>query len=86
MVDFSPDALRARFAELTDEFDALNAPLLALKAERDEKYADLTVAEVQAYDEKIRAANDPRLYEIEMERAAIARALNGKTSVPAADE
>jgi hypothetical protein len=45
MVDFSPDALRARFAELTDEFDALNAPLLALKAERDEKYADLTVAE-----------------------------------------
>lgn len=75
-MDFSPEKLRARFAELTKQYDA--SPIHKLKAERDAKADKLTRAQLVKYDEKIRAANKG-LYEIEMERAAIARALGGKT-------
>ena len=52
---------------------------LPLKTGRGSGYARHKGAEVAAYDTKIRAANKPRLFEIEMERGVIARALNGKT-------
>jgi hypothetical protein len=69
-----PVAARARFAELTKEFEEL-------KAERDAKDDKLTRSQMRAYDDKIRKAN-VGLYEIEMERAALSRALGGKTSEP----
>jgi len=72
--DFSPAALRKRYAEVTAEFDKKNEPLLKLKAERDGKKGTLTAGEAADYDKKIRKANEG-LYEIEMERAALARAL-----------
>lgn len=76
-MDFSPEKLRARFAELTAKYEA--NPVHKLKSERDAKAEKLTRTEFVKYDERIRAANKG-LYEIEMERAAIARALGGRTS------
>jgi hypothetical protein len=75
-MDLSPDKLRKRFAELTKKYEA--SPRHKLMAERDSKADKLTRAEFVKYDDKIKAANKG-LYEIEMERAMIARALGGKT-------
>ncbi len=77
-LDFSPENLRKRWAELTAEYEKKAAPRDKLMAERDAKIAKLTDAEQRAYAAKIKKANEG-LYEIEMERAAIARALGGKT-------
>lgn len=73
-LDFSPDALRRRYREVTEEFDRHNAPLLKLKADRDALGDKITAAEAAKFDAKIRKANEG-LYELEMERAALARAL-----------
>lgn len=77
-MDFSPDKLRARFAELTKKYETRAGPRDKLMAERDAKAAKLTRAQFVEYDKKITAANKG-IYEIEMERAAVARALGGKT-------
>lgn len=78
-MDFSPDKLRARFAELTKQYEAKDAKRAPLQAERDKKFDSLTPAKLRDFDKRIKAANKG-MYEIEMERAAIARALGGKTS------
>jgi hypothetical protein len=78
-MDFSPDKLRKRFAELTKRYEAKAGPRDKIMAERDGKADKLTRAQFVTYDKKITAANKG-IYEIEMERAAIARALGGKTS------
>lgn len=78
-MDFSPDKLRARFAELTKQYNAMDAKRAPLQQERDKKHASLTTKQLQVYDDKIRKANKG-MYEVEMERAMIARALGGKTS------
>lgn len=75
-MDFSPDKLRARFAELTKQYEA--SPIHKLKAERDKSFAKLNQAQRDDFDKRIRKANEG-LYEIEQERAVIARALGGKT-------
>ena len=77
-MDFSPAKLRARFAELAKQYEAKAAPRDKLRAERDARHAKLTQAELAKYDDKIRKANEG-LFDIEMERAAVARALGGKT-------
>lgn len=85
MTDFSPEALRARWAELTAERAALDAGLDPLRAELDALAggtAPLTLAEAWAREPALRGeieALQDRLYPIEQERAAIARALGGKT-------
>lgn len=83
-MDFSPKALRKRFAELTDEFEPKAEKRDAIKRERDEYVEKGTVSlkKLAEYDKKIIAANKG-LYDLEMERAAVARALGGKTAEPA---
>lgn len=79
-MDFSPDKLRARFAELTKKYDAGDAKRTALQHERDGKIAKgLPPAEERAYAVKIKKLH-AELAPIEEERAAISRALGGKTS------
>lgn len=77
----SPPDARAKFKALTEEFDKKFAPLVKLKEERDKKADKLTRSEFAEYDNRIRKANEG-LYEIEMERAAVARALGGRTAEP----
>jgi chromosome segregation ATPase len=84
-MDFSPDKLRARFHELTGERARFDAKLDPLREERDgilRGDTKLTVkkanARRQALDEKIEKLQQ-ELTPIENERAALARALGGKT-------
>lgn len=77
-MDFSPDKLRARFAELTRKYEAQDAKRAPIQQARD-KYMETHGRKLADFDDRIRKAN-AGLYEIEMERAAIARALGGKTS------
>jgi hypothetical protein len=81
-MDFSPEKLRKRFKELTDKFEPKAEARDAIKRERDAKGDGLTAKQAAAYDAKIRKANEG-LYELEMERAAISRALGGRTAEPA---
>jgi vacuolar-type H+-ATPase subunit D/Vma8 len=81
MMDFDPKKLRKRFAELTEKHDAIRAKSDPLRAKYDTLVQDNRKAEDEAAK---RVSNAERgLYEIEMERATIARALGGKTSEPA---
>lgn len=84
-IDFSPEALRARFEELTAANEAITADLQPLRDE----LADLTagdtklsvrnaIARERAIREQIKAFQE-QLFPIEMERAACARALGGRT-------
>lgn len=77
-MDFSPEKLRARFAALTKQYEAKDAKRAPLQAKRD-KYMETHGAKLADFDKQIIAANKG-MYEIEMERAAIARALGGKTA------
>jgi 50S ribosomal subunit-associated GTPase HflX len=77
-MDFSPDKLRARFAELTKKYDAGDKKRTALQLERDGKGDKLTEAQRRAYAEKIRKLH-AELAPIEQERGMISRALGGKT-------
>jgi nucleoside phosphorylase len=89
MVDFSPPTLRKRFRELTKKYDAIEAKLDPLRAELNDTVAgkgNISVIQATAREATLR----PRIRKlqeeaapIEMERAAIARALGGKTSEPA---
>jgi predicted nucleic acid-binding Zn-ribbon protein len=81
MMDFDPKKLRARFAELTEKHDAIRAKADPLR----ERYDALVQGNRKAEDaaaKRVKNAEDG-LYEIEMERAAIARALGGRTAEPA---
>lgn len=82
--DLSPEALRKAFKELSDKFEPRAEKRDALKRERDAKAeaGTLTVKQSQDYDAKIRKANEG-LYDLEMQRAVVARALGGKTGEPA---
>lgn len=84
-MDFSPEALRAHWQKLTAKADAYHAKRDPLNAELDALVSgdtDLSVkaaqkreAEIRAEIKKLQAAHFP----IENERAAVARALGGKT-------
>ena len=96
-MDFSPDAIRARFQELTAEHDALQLELQPLRDELDALAApgsgpgagadpDLSVRAAKAREAEIRPQIkelQSRLFPIEQERACCARALGGKTGQPA---
>lgn len=77
-MDFSPETLRARFHELTAQHDEIRAKSDPLRAKRDalsQKHA----LEEKALNDRIKEV-EAGLFEIEQERAALARALGGKTS------
>ena len=76
-MDFHPDKMRKRFQELTDKYDKAMEKIDPLQQKLSElvgKYAK----EEQSLREQIKKAREG-LYENEMERAALARALGGKT-------
>lgn len=77
-MDFSPDKMRKRFAELTTQYDRLDAKRTALQLERDGKVDTRPEKEIRAYAPKIKKLH-AEIAPIEEERALISRALNGKT-------
>ena len=85
-MDFSPDTLRKQFAKLTKQSDALEAKLQPMRNELNDVVAgkgNITVMQASKREAdlrpKIRKLQE-ELAPIEMERAAIARALGGKTA------
>lgn len=79
-LQFDPASLRARFAELTAQHDAIHAQADPLRAERDAilQQAEAIKATAAPLTEQIRAIEAP-LHEVAMERASLAQFLNGKT-------
>lgn len=79
-MDFSPETLRKRFAELTKKYEAVDADRTKLQHERDRKVAKgIPAKDERAYADKIKKLH-AKAAPIEEERAMIARALGGKTS------
>jgi seryl-tRNA synthetase len=84
-MDFSPEALRAHWEKLTEKADAYHAKrdplneelgkLVAGDTKLSVKAAQKREAEIRDQIKKLQAAHFP----IENERAAVARALGGKT-------
>lgn len=88
MMDFSPDTLRSHFADLTGQREKIDAKLVPLREELDKLAAgdtDLSVKKAQARERQVReqiVKLQGELAPIEQERAAVARALGGKTGTP----
>jgi hypothetical protein len=78
------NAMRARFAELVKQRDAIHAKTDPLQAQRAKIRSEATKAEADLAD-KIKAAQSG-LAEINDEIAMISRALKGKTAVPVTAE
>ena len=76
-MDFDPKKLRARFAKLTKDHDAIEKRAAPLRKAYDVLCQENRKAEDAAAD-KIKRTTEG-LFDIEQERAAIARALGGKT-------
>lgn len=76
-MDLKPENLRARFAELGEQRDAMLVASGPLREQRD-AIAQTAQAQIVGLDSQIRAAEDG-LFDIDQERALIARALGGKT-------
>lgn len=74
---FTEDAMRARFAELTQAREAILAISTPLRQSRDAAVNAARDAET-AMNAEIKAA-EAGLFEIDMERGALARALKGQT-------
>lgn len=90
-MDFSPETIRARFADLTAESAKLDTKRVPLQDELAALVAgdtDLTVKKAREREAAVRAKiieiND-QLFPIEQERALCARALGGKTGEPASE-
>lgn len=88
MLDLSPDALRKHFAVLTRKRETIDTKLDPLRAELDSLVAGdtkLSVKGAQKREAEVRkqiVELQAKLFPIENERAATARALGGKTSEP----
>jgi hypothetical protein len=80
-MDLTPEALRARFAELGDQRSAMLVVSSPLRDQRDTIAHDSQVR-IAALDNQIEAA-EAGLFDLDQERALIARALGGKTGEPA---
>jgi len=79
-MDFTPDKMRARFAELEKKLKKHVDDLQPTRDKRDKLSAQNAV-EIDKLGKQIRDAQQP-MVDIEMEMAALARALGGKTSAP----
>jgi hypothetical protein len=79
-MDFSPDRMRARFAEITKLTADKRAKAGPLREERD-AFVQGNAAKEARMNAAIARAEDG-LFELDQEAAMIARALNGKTSAP----
>lgn len=74
---FNPDAMRKRFAELGQAREVIEAQATPLRAKRDELIA-AHHREMRILNDEIRRV-EAGLFDIDMERGIIVRALNGKT-------
>lgn len=87
-MDFSPDKIRARFHALTAQREKIDAKLNPLRAELDSLVGGdtkLSVKAARTREDKVRGSIkelQDKLFPIEQERAACARALGGKTGEP----
>jgi hypothetical protein len=73
---YSPDAMRERFHELGRRADQIRAT--SPRVERDARAAELTSLQFREFRVAI-LEHEVDLYDIDVERAMIARALSGKT-------
>ncbi|WP_267396194.1 MULTISPECIES: hypothetical protein [unclassified Sphingomonas] len=76
-MDLTPENLRARFAELGEQRDAMLVASGPLREQRDEIARD-SQTRIAELDTQIRAA-ELGMFDLDQERALIARALGGKT-------
>lgn len=76
-MDLTPENLRARFAELGEQRAAMLTASGPLREQRDE-IARALQAQIADIDTQIRAA-ELGMFDLDQERALIARALGGKT-------
>lgn len=74
---FDPNTMRDRFRVLAEQKASIEQTLAPLQAKRDE-LRQAYDAQVRPLEEQIKAASAP-LFNIDQERAVIARALAGKT-------
>jgi hypothetical protein len=86
-MDFAPDKVRARFHELTAQYNKLDDELNPLRAELDSltHSETLSVVAARAREEELRPkikALMEKMVPIEAERALCARALGGNTGKP----
>lgn len=79
-MDFTPENMRARFNTLQKDLQKRVDKLQPLRDKRDELAAKNAV-ELDKLGRDIQAQQQP-MAEIEMEMAALARALGGKTTAP----
>ncbi len=79
-MDFSPEKMRARFRELTEQTVKLHARRDPVRAKRDALVKKQMAALAKADAEVTKA--EEGLFEIDQERAMLVRALGGKTGEP----
>lgn len=79
-MQFTEDEMRSRFHALTVEREKILAKSGPLRAERD-AFVQETRPKEQSMNAAIKKA-ETGLYDIDMERAALVRALKGKTGEP----
>lgn len=79
-MDLNPESLRARFAELGEQREAMLAASGPLRDRRD-TLAREAQEQIAALDSQIRTAEEG-LFQIDQDRGMIARALGGKTGEP----
>lgn len=79
-MDFDPDKMRKRFRELTEKSERIRAKVDPLRSARD-KAAQRHSREIEKHNAKVRTA-EKGLFDIEQERAMLARALGGRTGEP----
>lgn len=81
-MDMTPEALRARFAELKPQVDARLAASKPLRDKLSNEWADLSRNQADALREEIRT-EEAGLMEMQNELATISRALGGRTAFKA---
>lgn len=79
---FQPENMRKRFHELGKKREAILAKTMPLRAQRDKIVQDADVKAKALADQFKKLEKDGALFDIDMERAMIARALGGKTGKP----
>lgn len=79
---FRPENMRNRFHELGKKREAILAKTTPLRAQRDKIVQDADVKAKALADQFKKLEKDGGLFDIDMERAIIARALGGKTGKP----
>jgi hypothetical protein len=77
MTEFSPQAMRERFAELKQQRESILLAVQPLQEERDALIAANRTAEQALTTAILEARNG--LYELDQEASSLSRALNGKT-------